>query len=445
MKGNPQGAVTIVEFFDARCGYCKQIQPAVDQMLRRQPDVRLVMKDLPILGPNSVLASRALLAAQRQGKYAELHDALMKLREDPAEPVLKREAERLGLDWAKLRRDMDDPAVGPRSRRISGWPGALRIEGTPALIIGDTLVPGAVDLATLEKAGGRGAREARGLTGCRISSARPAASSSPRASSRRRHCPICEDERQYVPARGQHWTTLDRLQGGHSNTWRRWSPTCWRSAASPAVGIDQRALLVQTPAGNFLWDCIALLDAATITLIRALGGLAGVALSHPHYYSTMVEWGREFGCPVWLHAADRQHVTRPDPCLRFWEGDTQPVLPDLTLHRLGGHFAGGAMAHWRRRRRRERRAAVRRHPAGDAGPPASRLHAQLPLPDPAAPGRGAADGGYCAGLEWEAIYGAFHEREIAAGGKAALARAPRATAPGWRGWWSRSRPPGFED
>jgi protein-disulfide isomerase len=98
VKGNPQGAVTIVEFFDARCGYCKQMHPVVEQLLRRQPDVRLVMKDLPILGPNSVLASRALLAAQAQGKYAALHEALMRLREEPAEPVLRREAERVGLD-----------------------------------------------------------------------------------------------------------------------------------------------------------------------------------------------------------------------------------------------------------------------------------------------------------------------------------------------------------
>ncbi len=161
VKGNPQGAVTVVEFFDARCGYCKQLHPAVEQMLKRQRDVRLVLKDLPILGPNSLLASRALLAAQRQGKYAELHDALLKLKEEPAEPVLKREAEKLGLDWARLRREMDDPAIGRRLEANTKLAAALRIEGTPALIIGDTLVPGAVDLATLEKLVAE-AREKRG-------------------------------------------------------------------------------------------------------------------------------------------------------------------------------------------------------------------------------------------------------------------------------------------
>lgn len=151
VKGNPQGKVTLVEFFDARCGYCKQMEPVMQQLLRRQPDVRLVLKDLPILGPNSLLASRALLAAQRQGKYAELHDALLKLREEPAEPVLRREAERAGLDWAKLRRDMDDPAIQQRLQGNMRLAQALRVEGTPALVIGETLIPGAVDLATLER------------------------------------------------------------------------------------------------------------------------------------------------------------------------------------------------------------------------------------------------------------------------------------------------------
>lgn len=151
VKGNPQGSVTVVEFFDARCGYCKQLHPVIEQMLRRQRDVRLVLKDLPILGPGSLLASRALLAAQRQGRYAELHDALLTLREEPAEPVLKREAERLGLDWARLRRDMDDPDITRRLEANTRLAGLLRIEGTPALVIGDALVPGAADLATLER------------------------------------------------------------------------------------------------------------------------------------------------------------------------------------------------------------------------------------------------------------------------------------------------------
>jgi hypothetical protein len=234
-------------------------------------------------------------------------------------------------------------------------------------------------------------------------------------------CPICEDERQYVPARGQAWTTLAALRGGYTNGWRQLEPDLLAVQSYPALGINQRALLVRTPAGNVLWDCIALLDAATETVVRALGGLAGIALSHPHYYSTMVEWGRAFGVPVWLHAADRAHVVRPDPCLRFWEGETQALAPGLDLHRLGGHFAGGAIAHW----------------AAGAGGRGALLSGDIlqVMPDrrhlgfmrsypcliplPPAEVRRMAD--RCAALEFEAIYGAFHEREIIAGAKPALA------------------------
>ena len=151
VKGNPQGRVTIVEFFDARCGYCKQLHPTMEQLIQRERDVRVVMKDLPILGPNSVTAARALIAAQRQNQYGALYDALMRLREEPTEPVLRREADRLRLDWARLRRDMDDPATTARIERNLELARALSIQGTPALIAGTTLIPGAVDLATLQR------------------------------------------------------------------------------------------------------------------------------------------------------------------------------------------------------------------------------------------------------------------------------------------------------
>lgn len=236
-------------------------------------------------------------------------------------------------------------------------------------------------------------------------------------------CPICEDERQYVPAAGQGWTTLEQLRQTHTNGWRLLEPDLLALMTFPAFAIGQRALLVRTPAGNLLWDCIALLDGATEALIRGLGGLAGIAISHPHYYTTMVEWGRAFSCPVWLHAADRAHVMRSDPAvLRLWEGEAQPVLPGLTLHRLGGHFAGGTVAHWE----------------GGAGGRGALLSGDIlqvlpdrkhlgfmrsypcliPLP-PEVVDRMAAR---CAALRFEAIYGAFHEREILRDGKGVLAR-----------------------
>ena len=152
VRGNAGGAITIVEFFDARCTYCRAMHPTLEEMLRRTRDVRLVMKDIPILGPNSVLASRAMLAAQRQGKYLPLHDALMRLREEVNEAVLRREAERMGLDWPRLRREMDDPAIARKIEANLGLARALDIQGTPALVIGDSIVPGAMDLAQLEAA-----------------------------------------------------------------------------------------------------------------------------------------------------------------------------------------------------------------------------------------------------------------------------------------------------
>ena len=151
VRGNPAGAVTLVEFFDARCPYCKQLDTAMAELVRRNPDVRVVLKDLPVLGPNSVVAARALLAAQRQGRYGPLHAALMKLREDLTEPVIRREAEKVGIDWTRLRREMDDPAIADRIARNRRMAELLRIEGTPAVVVGDTLLPGAVDLATLER------------------------------------------------------------------------------------------------------------------------------------------------------------------------------------------------------------------------------------------------------------------------------------------------------
>ena len=152
VRGNASGAITIVEFFDARCSYCRAMHQTLEEMLRRNRDVRLVLKDMPILGPNSVLASRAMLAAQRQGKYLPLHDALMRLREEVNEAVLRREAERLGLDWPRLRREMDDPAIARKIEANLGLARALDIQGTPALVIGDIIIPGAMELAQLEAA-----------------------------------------------------------------------------------------------------------------------------------------------------------------------------------------------------------------------------------------------------------------------------------------------------
>jgi hypothetical protein len=103
-------------------------------------------------------------------------------------------------------------------------------------------------------------------------------------------CPICEDERQYVPPPGQGWTTLDTLAKRNMNGWRELEPNLISITTFPAFGIGQRAQLLRTPQGNILWDCISLVDRATVEMINGLGGLKSIAISHPHYYTTMVEW-----------------------------------------------------------------------------------------------------------------------------------------------------------
>ncbi len=160
-------------------------------------------------------------------------------------------------------------------------------------------------------------------------------------------CLICTEERQFVPASGQSWTTLEALRSGRSNKFRRLAPGLMTIETTPAFAIGQRAILARTPAGNVLWDCIALVDDATIDVLKGLGGVAAIAISHPHYYTTMVEWSRALGgAPIYLHAADRQWVMRPDPAVQFWEGHTKPLGPGVTLVCLGGHFDGGTVLHW---------------------------------------------------------------------------------------------------
>jgi DNA-directed RNA polymerase subunit RPC12/RpoP len=117
-------------------------------------------------------------------------------------------------------------------------------------------------------------------------------------------CPICEDERQFVPRRRQQWTTPQDLREDHVNGWARLEPDLFQIQTHPNFAIGQRALLVRTPQGNILWDCVALIDDATIELVRGLGGLKAIAISHPHYYTTCQDWARAFDCQVHLHAAD---------------------------------------------------------------------------------------------------------------------------------------------
>jgi glyoxylase-like metal-dependent hydrolase (beta-lactamase superfamily II) len=157
-------------------------------------------------------------------------------------------------------------------------------------------------------------------------------------------CPICEDARQYVPESGQRWLSPEELAAEHRNAIQE-DGAYDGVGMEPRFAIGQRALLV--PAGErfVLWECTPLLDDAAAAEIERRGGLAAIAISHPHYYTGMVEWAHRFGCPVYLHADDQEWIMRPDPAVELWEGETRDLGHGLTLIRCGGHFAGGTVLH----------------------------------------------------------------------------------------------------
>lgn len=159
-------------------------------------------------------------------------------------------------------------------------------------------------------------------------------------------CPVCSDERQYVGWDGQRWTTLSEMQGHYRNSVKELEPGVCAIHTEPAFAISQQAHLVRTPQGNILWDCVTFLDDATRQEVDRLGGVAAIAVSHPHYYTSVVEWSRAFGdAPVYLHAADQRWLMRPDPCVQFWSGSTKEILEGLTLINSGGHFDGFQVLH----------------------------------------------------------------------------------------------------
>jgi hypothetical protein len=231
-------------------------------------------------------------------------------------------------------------------------------------------------------------------------------------------CRICDDERQFVPPEGQRWTTLAELSSERRNELRE-QGTLTGLATTPAFAIGQRALLVPYGDSNLMWDCITLIDADTAEEVERRGGLAAIAISHPHYYSCMVEWAHRFDCPVHLHAADAEWVMRPDPAIRHWDGETLDLGDGLTLIRGGGHFPGGTMLH-------------RAHGAGEllSGdiiqviPDLSHVGFMwsypnlVPLPEAEVKAIAAA----VERLEFDAIYGAWWDRIIPRGAKDVVRR-----------------------
>jgi len=159
-------------------------------------------------------------------------------------------------------------------------------------------------------------------------------------------CPICTDDRQFVGWEGQAWTTLEKLRATHKLRFEGEDEDVTGIGIEPHFGIGQRALLVRTPDGNVLWDCVALVDDEAVRKITAQGGLKAIAISHPHYYTVMAEWSDAFGgIPIFLHEDDRRWVMREHRTIAYWKGAAHEIAPDLTLIRCGGHFPGATVMH----------------------------------------------------------------------------------------------------
>ena len=241
-------------------------------------------------------------------------------------------------------------------------------------------------------------------------------------------CPVCEDPRQYVPVSGQQWTTLEELRRDHRNAVRD-EAGLTGIGTEPKFAIGQRALLVPWGGSNLLWDCVTLLDDETAAAVEARGGLRAIAISHPHYYSAMVEWAHRFGCPVLLHEADREWIMRPDDAIELWSGETRELGDGLTLIRCGGHFAGGTVLHDANQRALLSGDIVQVIP--DRGW-VSFMYSYpnlIPLPEASVRGIVAALAPY----DFDAIYGAWWDRLIPGDGKAIVERSAERYAGALRG------------
>jgi protein-disulfide isomerase len=147
--GNAKGDVTVVEFFDYRCGVCKRIHPIVSQLVKTDPNIRRVYKEWPILGPNSVLAARAAIASRKQGKYLSFHKVMIEANSSFGESAIMAMADSVGIDTAKLRRDMRSAETSAVIRKNYALAEKLKLNGTPSFVIGDTLLRGGRDLESL--------------------------------------------------------------------------------------------------------------------------------------------------------------------------------------------------------------------------------------------------------------------------------------------------------
>ena len=160
-------------------------------------------------------------------------------------------------------------------------------------------------------------------------------------------CLNCSNERESMTHKQPHWTTLAQMAGKYRNVFTPLGEGVTGICTAPAFGIGPEVFLIQTSAGNVLWDCVACLDQATVDQIRAAGGLSAIVISHPHMFGSVVEWSHDLGnVPVFIHEANREWMARPDPVIQWWQGETFAVSSALTVIRCGGHFPASCVLHW---------------------------------------------------------------------------------------------------
>ncbi len=163
-----------------------------------------------------------------------------------------------------------------------------------------------------------------------------------------KRCLNCSDERESMTHKPPRWTTLAEMQGHYRNVFTPLGEGVTGICTTPAFGIGPEVFLIQTSAGNVLWDCFAYLDKTTVQQVKEFGGLDAIVISHPHMFGSVVEWSQSLGgVPVFVHEDNRPWMPRPDPVIHWWQGESFAINSALNAIRCGGHFPGSSILHWR--------------------------------------------------------------------------------------------------
>jgi glyoxylase-like metal-dependent hydrolase (beta-lactamase superfamily II) len=157
------------------------------------------------------------------------------------------------------------------------------------------------------------------------------------------NCPVCSNDRQHIPAKGQAWTKMEDLQNTYSNLIIRLSDTLYEIKTLPKFAIGQKAFLILSPNGNILWDCISLLNEATIEFIKSKGGLKAIVVSHPHFYSSINDWAETFNCPIYIHQNDEEFIYTKGSRVTLWKGAEKELWDGIIIKNIGGHFPGSSI------------------------------------------------------------------------------------------------------